>query len=253
MPQNQTCQIFSPAEVDSLRQGGKILRECLQYVSSLVKPGVSTLDLDEAAEEFIRSHGGLPAFKGYYGFPATLCTSVNDEVVHGIPRADCVFKDGDIVSLDGGVIVDGLYTDACVSVPAGSVNSATLRFLADTSEVLETVIRSVVRAGARVGDISHAIESGLNKGGYGIVRTLTGHGLGTKLHQFPDVPNVGKKGTGPILPVGTMIAIEPIATMGRAEVYTAADQWTMLTVDKSMACHFEHSVLITEDGVEVIA
>ncbi|MBP7114027.1 MAG: type I methionyl aminopeptidase [Candidatus Peribacteraceae bacterium] len=248
-----TCQIFSAEQQESLRKGGAILRECLKHVASLVKPGISTLELDTAAEEFILGKGGVPAFKGYHGFPGTLCTSVNDQVVHGIPSAGPLLKNGDIVSLDGGVILDGLYTDACVTVGVGDIDPKTRSFLAHVSELLEAVIVEVVRAGVQVGDISSYIEKAVRRGGFGVVRTLTGHGLGDTLHQFPDVPNVGKAGTGPKLPVGTMIAIEPIATMGSPEVYTGIDNWTVLTKDTSLACHFEHSVIITEKGCEIIA
>lgn len=248
-----SCQVFSKSEQDSLRKGGAILRDCLQYVAPLAKPGVSTLALDRAAEEFILSRGGKPAFKGYHGFPATLCTSVNDHVVHGIPSDKQILQEGDIVSLDCGVIYDGLYTDACVTVGVGSISPNIKKFLTTVSNTLEEAIIDVVQGGMQVGDLSSFIEKKLQKGGYGVVRALTGHGLGETLHQFPDVPNVGKAGTGPILPVGTMIAIEPIATMGSPEVYTSTDQWTVLTKDGSLACHFEHSVLLTADGYEIIA
>ncbi len=247
------CQIFTQAEIESLRKGGVILRDCLKFVSAMVAPGITTMMLDQAAEAFIRSKGGKPAFLGYFGFTGTLCTSVNEEVVHGIPRADKVLKEGDIVSLDGGVIYDDLYTDACVTVGVGRIAPDVRKFLTYTSDTLENVITEIVRAGAQVGDISSYIEKALKKNGYSAVRTLTGHGLGTTLHQFPDVPNVGKAGTGPVLPVGTMIAIEPIATMGSPEVYTADDGWTVITNDGSMSCHFEHSILLTESGPEVIA
>lgn len=253
MPYTDTFQLFSPAQIDSLRRGGAILRDCLAHVSSLVKPGLSTLDLDLEAEDFILSKGGIPAFKGYHGFKGTLCTSINDAVVHGIPSKRDILKDGDIISLDGGVILDGLYTDSCVSVPVGTVEKKTLDFMAYVSDTLEAVIREVVRPGARIGDISSFIEKRLRAGGYRAVRELTGHGLGDTLHQFPDVPNVGRAGTGPVLPVGTMIAIEPIAVMGSEAVFTADDGWTVLTKDESLACHFEHSILITEAGYEVVA
>ena len=248
-----TCQIFTSAQIESLRKGGQILRDCLVHVAALAKPGVSTIEIDTAAEEFIVSRGGTPAFKGYHGFPGTLCTSVNDQVVHGIPSAGPLLKAGDIISLDCGVIVDGLYTDACVSVGVGEIDPKAQAFLDHVSGVLESVIATKVKPGAKVGDISSYIEKELRRGGYRAVRSLTGHGLGDNLHQFPDVPNVGKAGTGPVLPVGTMIAIEPIATMGMPEVYTAIDNWTVLTKDTSLACHFEHSVLITESGYEIIA
>ncbi len=246
-------QIFTPAEMASIRKGGEILRDCLKIVGASAVPGVTTKQLDTIAEEFIRTKGGKPAFLGYYGFTGTLCTSINEEVVHGIPSDDKVLKEGDIVSLDGGVIYDDLYTDACITVGVGRIAPEARTFLTHVSGTLEDVVKSVVKAGVRVGDISSFIEQHLKQGGYSAVRTLTGHGLGTTLHQFPDVPNVGKAGTGPVLPVGTMIAIEPIATMGSPEVFTAQDQWTVITKDQSLACHFEHSVLITETGCEVVA
>ncbi len=211
------------------------------------------MDLDREAEAFIRKHGGIPAFKGYHGFTGTLCTSVNDAVVHGIPSKKEKIKEGDIISLDGGVIYDGLYTDSCVTVGVGQISPDIQKFLTHTSQVLEDVIIEMVRPGVQIGDISSYIEQHLKNGGYTAVRALTGHGLGDNLHQFPDVPNVGKAGTGPVLPVGTMIAIEPIAVMGNPDVYTANDGWTVLTKDKSLACHFEHSVFITESGFEIIA
>lgn len=253
MSYSDTCQLFSDKQIDSLRTGGSILRDCLKHVAALVKPGVSTLQLDLEAEKFIRARGGIPGFKGYHDFPGTLCTSINDEVVHGIPSKKHILKEGDIVSLDGGVIYDGLNTDACVTVGVGTIDPNVQKFLDEVSATLEAVIADVVRAGIHVGDISSFIEKRLKAGGYGVVRALTGHGLGDTLHQFPDVPNVGKAGTGPILPVGTMIAIEPIATMGKADVYSSSDHWTILTKDESWACHFEHSVLITEGGCEIIA
>ncbi len=245
-------QIFTPAEIESLRESGKILRECLQHAAVLVKPGVTTGEIDRQAERFIVGNGGKPAFKGYNGFPASLCISINDEVVHGIPGAR-VIEDGDVVSLDGGVIVGGIYTDACVTVPAGNVNAKVQKFLTVTSQTLEDVVHEIVRAGAHVGDISAFIQRSLEKAGYHPIPTLTGHGLGASLHQFPDVPNAGKKGTGPVLPAGTVIAIEPIPSMGSTEVSTDPDGWTIRTIDGSLSCHFEHTVLITEEGCEVIA
>lgn len=247
------CQIFSPAQQISLRKGGAILRDCLRHVAALVKPGVSTADLDRAAETFIRARGGLPAFKGYNDFPATLCTSVNDHVVHGIPSSKQVLNEGDIVSLDGGVIFDGLYTDACVTVGVGTIDPKVRSFLDHVSGTLEAAVSEIIRAGIHVGDISSFIEKSLKNAGFGVVRTLTGHGLGDHLHQFPDVPNIGKAGTGPILPAGTMIAVEPIATLGSPEVFTEKDNWTVATRDGSVACHFEHSLLITEGGCEIVA
>lgn len=253
MAYDDHCQIFSASQIASLRKGGAILRDCLEHLRPLVKPGVSTLDLDAAAETFIRARGGIPAFKGYHEFPGTLCTSVNEEVVHGIPSAKAILKDGDIVSLDCGVIYDRLYTDACISVPVGTVEKPVLDFLSTVSSALEDVVANIVKAGVKIGDISSFIEKRIRSGGYSPVRVLTGHGLGDTLHQFPDVPNVGKAGTGPVLPEGTMIAIEPIAVMGGDQVFTAPDNWTVVSRDGSLACHFEHSLLITKQGCEVIA
>lgn len=251
-PYTDHCQIFSEAQRASLRKGGAILRDCLEHLRPLVKPGVTTLDLDNAAEKFIRGRGGIPAFKGYNDFPGTLCTSVNDEVVHGIPSKR-ILNDGDIVSLDCGVILDNLYTDACITVPVGNTEEPVLDFLSLVSSALEDVVEHIVKAGVQIGDISWFIQERIKSGGYTPVRVLTGHGLGDTLHQFPDVPNVGKPNTGPVLPAGTMIAIEPIAVMGNGSVFTAPDNWTVLSRDGSFACHFEHSLLITEDGCEVVA
>lgn len=248
---SSTFQIFTEHEQDALRSGGWILRECLLYVANLVEVGISTEELDAKAEEFIRKEGGKPAFKGYQGFPATLCTSVNDAVVHGMPTKKPL-QSGDIVSLDCGVIYDDLFTDACTTVAVGEIAPDVQAFLDITSQSLEDVIDQVVCAGAKTGDIGAFIQHRLQSAGYEPVPVLTGHGLGETLHQFPDVPNLGKRGRGVALPAGTMIAIEPIAVMGNPDVYTAADGWTILSKDGSLACHFEHSLLITEDGCEII-
>lgn len=245
-------QIFSGKQIKSLRKGGSILSECLQHCAALVQPGMTTAAIDHAAEAFVRERGGVPAFKGYKGFPATLCISVNDEVVHGIPGSR-VIQNGDIVSLDGGVIYDDLYTDACLTVPAGSIPPAVRTFLDAVSSTLEDVVHTVVKAGIPLGDVCSFIQQHLVAGGYGIVKELTGHGLGSTLHQFPDVPNFGIAGQGPILPPYTLIAIEPIASMGGGKIVTDDDGWTIRTKDGSLACHYEHTVLITPDGCEVIA
>lgn len=245
-------QIFSAAEIALLRKGGKILRDCLLEVAKHVKPGITTGHLDSIAEDFIRSHeGAAPAFKGYHGFPATLCTSVNEECVHGIPGPRTLLE-GDIVALDCGVIFGGLYTDACLSVPVGKVTEDVLTFLRVSEEALENVCR-IVAPGIKVGDISSTIQKFVEGHGYSCVNGLTGHGLGTTLHQFPDVPNVGKAGTGPKLPVHTIIAIEPITAMGRPEIREAGDGWTITTKDRSLSAHYEHTVLVTEAGYEILA
>ncbi len=245
-------QIFTPAQIENLRVGGKILRECLVLAGSRAKAGMTTKDVDTIAEEFILSHkGARPAFKGYHGFPGTICASVNEQCVHGIP-GDRVLKDGDILSIDCGVIYGELYTDACITVPIGSVSADVLTFLRASEDALNAAVQ-VVRPGAKVGDISHTIQRAVEGAGYSCVNGLTGHGLGDTLHQFPDVPNTGKRGTGPTLPVHTLIAIEPITAMGGPEIKELHDGWTIQTRDGSLSAHFEHSVLVTEGGYEIIA
>ncbi len=245
-------QIFTPKQIASLRTGGAILRDCLQHTAKHVKAGITTGELDRIAEEFILERGGKPAFKGYHGFPATLCISVNDEVVHGIPGPR-VIAEGDIVSLDGGVIYDKLYTDSCVTVSAGRLDAEMQTFLDVCSTALEDVVRTTVKKGARIGDISSFVQRRIEAAGYTIVKQLTGHGLGNTLHQFPDVPNFGTAGEGPELPKNTLIAIEPIACLGSPHITTDDDQWTIRTADGSWACHFEHTVLVTDNGCEIIA
>ncbi len=246
-----TIQTFTPAEIASFRKAGKILRECLTYTASLVKPGVLTKDLDTAAEAFIRKHGGIPAFKGYSGFPATLCTSINEECVHGMPGLR-VLKDGDILSIDCGVIVDGLYTDACITVPVGNISPAAQKLLTVTEQALEAAVH-ILRAGITVGDLSSTIQSIVERAGFKCIPSLTGHGLGRTLHQFPDIPNVGKAGAGAKFPVNTVIAVEPIVSVGSASVVEGSDGWTIATKDKSLSAHFEHTLLVTEDGCEILA
>lgn len=245
-------QIFTPAERDLLRTGGKILRACLNETAARVAPGMRTDALDRFAEDFIRSHNGArPAFKGYHNFPATLCTSINDQCVHGIPGPR-VLKDGDIVSIDCGVIYGDLYTDSCISVAVGTVSPEVHRFLAVSVDAL-TQACSAVKPGARVGDISSTIQRIVEGGGYSCVNGLTGHGVGNTLHQFPDVPNTGKRGMGPVLPLWTAIAIEPITSMGGPQIVEDSDGWTICTRDGSLSAHYEHTVLVTEEGMEIIA
>ena len=244
-------QIFSPSEQQTLRKAGKILRGCLQHVATFVKPGITTQSLDEVAEAYIREHGGEPAFKGYNNFPATLCISVDDECVHGIPGPR-VLEDGNIVKLDGGVLLDGLYTDACISVPVGTIASDAQHLLRVTSQALETAV-AMIKPGIRIGDISATIQHAVESERCNCIPALTGHGLGKTLHQVPAIPNVGRKGTGATLPVGTLIAVEPIVALGRGEILQDDDGWTIRTKDGSLSAHFEHTLLITEGGCEVIA
>lgn len=246
------CQIFTEEQKDSVRHGGKVLRGCLDYLAEQVKPGITTLDLDRLAEEFIRSHDGCtPAFKGYHGFPGTLCTSVNEQCVHGIPT-DRVLEEGDIVSVDCGVLYDALYTDACVTVPVGKITPQTEEFLAVSKKALDMAV-GMIKEGLRVGDLSHAIQKFVEDRGYKCVRSLTGHGLGDTLHQFPDIPNVGEPHAGAPLPAGTLIAIEPITSMGDDRITEADDGWTLSIRDGALSGHFEHSLFVTEDGCEIVA
>lgn len=245
-------QIFTPEEIASVRRGGKILRACLEHVSALVKPGIKTIQLDQAAEEFIRSHmDAEPAFYGYHGYPSTLCTSVNEECVHGLP-GDKVLKEGDIISIDCGVLYDGLYTDACVSVPVGRISQQAQRLLNSTQKALDVAV-ALIAAGVRTGDLSSAIQRSVEDDGFTIVRPLTGHGLGKNLHQFPDIPNFGKAGTGPVLPANTVIAIEPIVSVSSKEIRELSDRWTIVTADGSLSAHYEHTILVLDEGCEVLA
>lgn len=245
------CQVFTASEIASMRRAGGILADCLAMLRPLVQPGVTTGELDRRAEEFIRAQGGTPAFKGYHNYPATLCTSVNEECVHGLPGAR-VLGGGDIVSLDCGVIVDDLYTDACITVSVGMLSVEASHLLAVTERALEEGMK-VVRAGAKVGDISATIQGVVEAAGCTCVDALTGHGVGRSLHQYPDVPNVGRRGTGATLPLHTCIAIEPIVCLGKARIHQSNDGWTISTADKSLTAHFEHTVLVTEGGCEVLA
>ncbi len=244
-------QLFTDDELASLRVGGTILRECLQYVAGLVRPGVTTGELDAQAESFIRDRGGKPAFKGYHGFTGTLCTSIDDECVHGIPGSRSL-EEGQVISLDGGVIYDGLYTDACVTVGVGQIDAKAQNLLSVTQQALSWVTDNL-KPGMRVGDISAGIEKIVRKGGCKPVRGLTGHGLGHTLHQYPDIPNLGTAGTGPAFPARTLVAIEPIVSTGSDNVVEASDGWTLSTSDGAIAAHFEHTYFLTEDGCEVIA
>lgn len=244
-------QIFTPAETENLRRAGKILHDCLRHTAAHVKAGITTGELDDIARAFILSHpGAKPGFTGYNGYPKTLCISVNEESVHGIPGAR-ILKDGDIVSLDGGVMVGGLHTDACITVPVGSIPPKVQDFLSATERALSNAL-NILKAGTRIGDLSATIQETVEAAGYHCIPSLTGHGLGKTLHQFPDIPNVGKRGTGPIIPAGTMLAIEPITSMGGSQINEAADGWTLSSRDGALTAHVEHTVLVWEEGCEIL-
>lgn len=244
-------QSFTPAEIESFRKAGRILRGCLDMLKPLARPGITTGELDRLAEHYILDHGGEPAFKGYHGYPHTLCISVNDECVHGMP-GERVLEDGDIASLDCGVRIDGFNTDACITVGVGNISPEARNLLDVTQQALDRAVE-VIRPGIRVGDLSASIEEVIRKGKLKPVRALTGHGLGRNLHEPPDIPNFGRRGTGPVLPAWTVIAVEPITAIGSDDVRETGDGWTLVTDDHSLSCHFEHTILVTDTGCEVLA
>jgi methionyl aminopeptidase len=244
------CQIFTPDQVESLRRGGAILHDCLRHVAALVQPGVKTISLDRVADEYIRDHAAVPAFKGYQQYPFTLCTSVNDVCVHGMP-GEQELSEGDIIALDCGVLLDSLYTDSCITMPVGQISQDAQQLIKATEEALEAGL-GAVRAGAHTGDISSIIHRKLKEHGFDAMRQLTGHGLGATLHQFPEIPNFGEAGAGPRLPAHTIVAIEPISTMGSHQIIEDKDGWTLRTKDGALSAHFEHTVLVIEGGCEVL-
>ena len=235
-----------------MRESGRMLATVLKYLSTLVTLGINTKDLSECAKQELRKLGGQPSFLGYYGYPDVLCVSINDEVVHGIPKSDRIVKDGDIVSLDFGVTYRGMITDAALSVIAGKPDHKAAELVKITERALMSGISAITGDGTKVGDISSAVQAVLDSGKYGIIRDLVGHGVGHELHEDPNIPNYGKKGTGEALKSGMTIAIEPMATLGGYDIKTDSDNWTIRTKDSSLAAHFEHTVLITNDGAEIL-
>ncbi len=235
-----------------MRESGKLLATVLATLKEALEPGMTTKDLAEIAKRELRGTGGVPTFLGQYGFPDVICISLNDEIVHGIPSPKREIKGGDIVSLDFGVTYDGMITDSAISVVAGAAtDDKVVRLLRDTEASLFAGIEAL-RGGVRVGDVANAIQTVLQRGGYGIVRDMVGHGVGHELHEEPNIPNYGKKSTGPVLEPGMTIAIEPMATLGDFRVYIDIDGWTVRSNDKSLAAHFEHTILITEDSSEIL-
>lgn len=242
--------VKTDAEVELLREANQLVSKTLAEVAVHIRPGVTTLRLDAIAEEFIRSHGALPAFKGYAGFPNTLCTSVNDEVVHGIP-SDYALMEGDIISVDCGVILNGWYGDSAFTFPVGEVKPEILRLLDFTRASLEEGVRQAI-AGNRIGDISHAVQSKAEGGGYSVVRTLVGHGIGKHLHEGPEVPNFGRRGSGTRLERNMVICIEPMINMGTKYTSTDSDGWTVRTGDGKPSAHFEYAVAVREGKPDLL-
>jgi methionyl aminopeptidase len=241
----------SPREIERMRQAGHVLADVVDHLRTTVRVGMSTLEIDEEVEAFISDRGATPAFKGYRGFPATVCVSINEEVVHGIPSAHRRLKEGDIVGLDLGCIVDGYYADCAFTVAIGEVPPPVQRLLEVTRESLEQAITQC-RPGRRLSDVSHAVQAHVEGHGFAVVRTFVGHGIGRALHEEPQVPNFGEPGRGPQLRPGMVLAIEPMVTMGSGEVRILEDGWTAVTRDGSLAAHFEHTVAVTRDGPDVL-
>lgn len=239
------------AELAIMDRANALVQETLAMLAAHVRPGISTAELDELAEAFIRARGARPAFKGYHGYPATLCTSVNDVIVHGIPSKTCVLKEGDILSLDCGVYLDGFYGDGAVTIPVGQVSPQAQRLLRVTRECLELAV-DMARPGRRLGDVSAAIQQHAEEAGYSVVREFVGHGIGRALHEEPQVCNYGVPGTGPELKPGLVLAIEPMVNQGSPGVRVDGDGWTARTEDGKLSAHFEYSVAVTEDGPWVL-
>jgi len=240
----------SASELARMRTANALVADVLGALKAMVLTGVTTLDLDAVAESLVRDGGAEPAFKGYRGYPATLCASVNEEVVHGIPSKRPL-KAGDIVSLDVGVLLDGFYGDSALTVPVGEISVAAAKLLSVTEQSLERAI-SAVRVGARVSDLGHAVQHYVEANGYSVVREFVGHGIGTKLHEEPQIPNYGEPGQGPRLAEGMVLAIEPMVNVGSATVKVLKDGWTAVTSDGNLSAHFEHTVAVTAEGAEVL-
>jgi methionyl aminopeptidase len=242
----------SAAEIERMRHSGRIVRQVLDEVRSMVAPGVTTMDLERAAEKKIAALGAKPAFKGYYDYPCVLCTSVNEEIVHGIPSEKRALKDGDIVSIDCGVVLDGYYGDAAITVPVSDAVKPELRKLLTVTE--ESLYRGIDQAliGNSVGDVGAAVQEHVEAAGFSVVREFVGHGIGTRLHEEPQVPNFGARGHGAKLREGMVLAIEPMVNYGKPETRVLGDKWTAVTVDGSFSAHFEHCVAVTKDGPVIL-
>ena len=234
----------SAAELDAMRAAGRLVGEVLTALAAKVTPGVSTADLDRIAERMIVEAGGIPAFKGYHGYPATICSSINEEVIHGIPSSGRVLKEGDVISLDVGASLAGYFGDSAITVPVGQVSEEAATLLRVTEESLYKAI-AVVKPGGRVSDIGHAVQKHVEAYGFSVVREFVGHGIGQRMHEEPQVPNYGEPGRGPRLAEGMVLAIEPMVNAGKPAVKVLSDGWTAVTKDKRLSAHFEHTVAVT--------
>ena len=242
----------SPEEIEKMRRSGHIVREVLDQVRRLVAPGVTTMDLERAADKLIADFGAKPAFKGYYDYPCVLCTSVNEEIVHGIPSEKRVLKAGDIVSVDCGVVLDGFYGDAAITVPVGDTLTSELKKLLEVTEASLYKGIEQARIGNTTGHVGSAIQKHVEANGFSVVREFVGHGIGTRLHEPPQIPNYGKKGQGAELTEGMVLAIEPMVNSGGPEAKVLSDKWTAVTVDGSFSAHFEHCVAVTKQGPVIL-
>ena len=242
---------MTPAEIVLMKKAGEITRDALNYAEMLIKPGVSTLELDKLVEKYIIDRGGIPSFLNYEGYPNSICASVNEMVVHGIPSEDIILKEGDIISIDVGVIYKGYNGDAARTFPVGRISPQKERLILVTKECFFEGIKHL-KVGERLGKLSNAIQHHAEKNGYSVVRELVGHGIGKKMHEPPNVPNYGKVTDGPIVTKNSCIAIEPMINMGKKEVGMLADGWGIATRDGLPSAHYENTVLITEEGVEIL-
>jgi methionyl aminopeptidase len=240
----------SPSEIDVMRANGQIVVECFALARDFIRPGRSRRELDAAIEDLIVTRGGVAAFKGFHGYPAATCISVNEEVVHGIPD-ERTLREGDIVGLDIGVFKDGFYVDSARTIPVGAISREAQTLLEVTWDALERGIEQA-RPGNRLTDISHAVETRAKQGGFSVVRSLVGHGIGRRMHEDPQVPNFGPPGQGIVLEPGLVVAIEPMVNVGAAEVFTLEDGWTIVTADRSLSAHFEDTVAVTADGPTIL-
>ena len=242
----------SSSEIEKMRRSGHMVRQVLDSVREVVAPGVTTMDLERVAERKIKELGAKPAFKGYYDYPCVLCTSINDEIVHGIPSDRRVLKTGDIVSIDTGVVLDGFYGDAAITVAVGGELAPELQKLLDVTR--ESLYRGIeaARIGNTIGDVGAAVQKLVEANGFSVVREFVGHGIGTKLHEDPQVPNYGAPGTGPKLRDGMVLAIEPMVNVGEPETRLLDDKWTAVTKDGSWSAHFEHCVAVTKNGPVIL-
>ena len=241
----------TPQEIELIAKASRVVALTIAFLRERVKPGVTTADLDRWAEDFIVREGARPAFKGYRGYPATLCTSVNEEVVHGIPSTQKRLEEGDIIGVDVGAVVEGYHGDAAVTLPVGQISEEAARLILVTEEALSAGLAQV-SVGRRLSDVSHAIQAVAEREGYSVVTDFVGHGIGRNLHEDPQVPNFGKPGEGPRLKEGLVLAIEPMVNIGGSEVEVLADRWTVVTRDRKLSAHFEHTIALTAEGPKVL-